>query len=405
LVRLWDPGTGAATGSFVVSDQAVYAVRFTPDGRRLALAGADGAIYLRAADGLALASLRGHAGAVFDVDFDPTGDTVVSAGTDGTVRTWTPEHDVHLREPMTSATFDRTATRIVAGAPNGRLHVWAVNGLRPLLDLPDHSARSFAGFSTDATRIISYGEDGRVNVRAAGNGQELAMFNPQMGPVWSIASDHADRRLVIGGDNGAVQIVDYGGAVLETLSGAGSPAYSVAFGPDDQTVAAGRDDGTITLWGPQRAPITITAVDGAVNSVAFSPDGSLIASAHDSGSIHLMDLRGNAIAVLRGHSSVAYAVRFRSDGQQLVSGGGDGVVRVWDTRTGELLREFDPGGGPADSVDIGPDGARILKSSEKGQTLRLLTCQVCGSLDSVVALARSHPSRPLTPDEEHRFVS
>ncbi len=404
-VRFWDPATGAAVGMLTVSDQALIAVSFSPDGQRFAVGGSDGAVRVWALDGLALATLRGHAGTVLDLDVDPTGTTFASAGVDGTLRTWVPDRDEHLRGPLTAATFNGDATRIVAGAPDGRLRVWATDGLRPLIDLPDHPQRSFASFSTDGTRIVSYGEDGRVIVRAADDGHELSTFDPQVGAIWSLASDRADRRLVVGGESGAVRVVDDRGAVLETLSGAGSPVYAVAFGPDGQTVAAGRADGTITLWAPQRDPVTIPTTEGSVNDVAFSPDGALVASAHDSGSIHMTSTDGTRVAVLRGHDGAAYTLRFRLDGQQLVSGGSDGVVRVWDTRTDGQLMAFDPGGGPVDAVDLSPDGAMILKSSEPGETLRLLSCTVCGPLDDVVALAKSHAFRQLTPDEERRFFS
>jgi len=217
-------------------------------------------------------------------------------------------------------------------------------------------------------------------------------------------ADHLDRRLIVGGDNGAVRIVDDRGAVLETLSGSGSPVYSVAFSPDDQVVAAGRGDGTVTLWGPQRVPTTITT-GGGVNAVAFSPDGRLVASADDSGSVYLTDLQGTVVAVLRGHAGAAKAVRFRPDGQQLISGGTDGTLRVWDVHTAGLLLTVAAADGPADSVDVSPDGATMLKSSEDGLSLRLLSCEVCGPLDAVVALAREHAFRRLTPDEERRFIS
>src|SRR5262249_37181682 len=43
--------------------------------------------------------------------------------------------------------------------------------------------------------------------------------------------------------------------------------------------------------------------------------------------------------IIRGQNPV-YSVAFASDGERLASASGDGVVRVWNSRTGELTREL-----------------------------------------------------------------
>lgn len=46
------------------------------------------------------------------------------------------------------------------------------------------------------------------------------------------------------------------------------------------------------------------------------------------------------LSTLRGHKADVYSVTFSSDGQWLASGGKDGTVRLWNVRTGELVRAF-----------------------------------------------------------------
>ena len=98
-------------------------------------------------------------------------------------------------------------------------------------------------------------------------------------------------------------------------------------------------------------------------------------------------------------------MRFTGDGQLLVTAGYDGTVRVWNIKTQRLLMNFENTDGAASYVDVSPDGSTIVKSAESGQALRVLSCEVCGPLDSVVELARSRAFRTLTPDEERRFVA
>ncbi len=58
-----------------------------------------------------------------------------------------------------------------------------------------------------------------------------------------------------------------------------------------------------------------------------------------------------------------YAIAFSPDGRTLATGGlEDPIVRVWDVRTGKLIRELDQGSAGAITLDFSPDG-RILAVS------------------------------------------
>jgi WD40 repeat protein len=403
MIRIWDVNTGAPLREFPASTAPLFSVSYNPDGERLAAAGQDAGISVWTRSGFALATLRGHTGAVLDLDFDRTGNSLLSAGDDGTLRTWATPDDVHVRAPVTGATFDHTGTRIVAGGTDGHLREWRTD-LIPVLDIADQAGRSQAVFSTDGSQIISYG-DKIVNIRDAADGRLLTSFDPGVGVTRTVAPDPAAHRLVIGGDNGRVVIVNDHGATVDILSPEGSPVYCALFSPDGRSVLAGRNDGSLTLWGSDHQPVTIKPVDNrAVYDADFSTDGSLIASVDSSGSVDLRDRRGESIAALHGHVGPASAVRFSRDGQQLVSSGADGTVRLWDVRTADLLVTFPDTDGVVSFVDVDPDGT-ILKSAESQQAVRLLSCDVCGSRDAVLRLARSRAFRALTPDEERQYAA
>jgi WD40 repeat protein len=85
---------------------------------------------------------------------------------------------------------------------------------------------------------------------------------------------------------------------------------------------------------------------GSVWSVAFSPDGEQGISGGIDGTVRIWNLfRGTEIKRLDGHDSLVSGVAFSADGTRAISGGYDGAVIWWDIRgsssTGKELRRFE----------------------------------------------------------------
>ena len=111
------------------------------------------------------------------------------------------------------------------------------------------------------------------------------------------------------------------------------------------------------------------AVDkGVVNSVAFSPDGKLLASGASGKGIKLWDVEtGEVKQTLEGHPYGTDALAFSTDGRMLVSG--SEKVRLWDVKTGRLIREMDEKKILVDSLGVqdvafSPDGKSIASAGD-----------------------------------------
>jgi WD40 repeat protein len=94
-VRLGNPVTGQAAGASLEADAggSVNGVAFSPDGKLLAAAYADGTVRLwnpvtGQPVGAPLPAGTGSGGSVSGVAFSPDGKLLASADADGTVRTW-----------------------------------------------------------------------------------------------------------------------------------------------------------------------------------------------------------------------------------------------------------------------------------------------------------------------------
>src|SRR5262249_47263950 len=88
-VRIWDIASGEQVRMIAGHSLPTRSVAFSPDGRLLATAAADGTACLwSAATGQELRRLDGRADTLRNVAFSPDGRTLAATGNDGDIRFW-----------------------------------------------------------------------------------------------------------------------------------------------------------------------------------------------------------------------------------------------------------------------------------------------------------------------------
>jgi mono/diheme cytochrome c family protein/DNA-binding beta-propeller fold protein YncE len=124
----------------------------------------------------------------------------------------------------------------------------------------------------------------------------------------------------------------------------------------NEVLAAGAD-GTPRLYQIHRTKPRVIGDDanrlrefepmpGRVYALAFSADGALFAagsSLDGTGEVRVYSAAdGKRVAKCEGQPGPVYAVAFRPDGQQVAAAGFDGTVRLFDPKTGKLIKQFSP---------------------------------------------------------------
>jgi tetratricopeptide (TPR) repeat protein len=95
-----------------------------------------------------------------------------------------------------------------------------------------------------------------------------------------------------------------------------------------------------------------------VFGVAYSPDGTRLATASEDKTARLWDARtGQLLRELTGHTEMVTRVAFSPDGQRLATGSSAGTARLWDARTGQMLLELK---GRSSDMVFTPDGTRLI---------------------------------------------
>ena len=420
--QLLDGATGAVTRTLRIQGGHVHRLKFSPDGRKLALSnrtfggyGRDNRVWSLEEEG----SLDLSSGAdSLAFDFSSDSRQLFVADATGMIRLWDLDRRVEVErfsahEGVVSSIklLDR---RILSAGGDGMIKIWQP---RPpsVVDLEGYPAslRTLA-FSPDSRWLVSAGLDRRVFVWDVRGGHRSGVYSnhldgatavaispdgrvatashgrmdpavhvwnpatretvwntslaPATGAFW-LAYSPDGRRLYAASQTDTVTALDAAtGQRLNTITGLENVVDGLAVSPDGRLLAICHKvklsvwfaDGSRELWQTAANP---------ERCAAFSPDGKWIATGDKDGAVSLWEVAsaGRVRHRLRGHAASVSGVGFHPDGSRLVSCGFDGQVKVWDWKAGaELLTLPLPGHGMAWHAIFSPDGKTIAAAGGNG---------------------------------------
>jgi WD40 repeat protein len=197
--------------------------------------------------------------------------------------------------------------------------------------------------------------------------------------IWAFALSRDGRRLLTGGLDKVVRTWDVEtGRQLYASDPYADWITRAAFSPDGkQAITAGHDQ-MLRVWdvetGRQRLAIKHPA---AVWGLAVTPDGRQILTGTGgslTSSLTVLKIAkgednvlrmwdsatGELVREMKGHTDVVYSIDVSPDGRLAVTGGSDGTMRLWDLATGDELCKTKPRQGRVPCVAFSPDGKLIV---------------------------------------------
>ena len=265
--------------------------------------------------------------------------------------------------------------------------VWDVAAKRRLLVLNGHKKDIFlAAFSVDGNRIVTSSGDGTARLWNSRTGKTIAVFKGRekkgflvrFGPKGAfLATSEIEGGIksgVKGTGNGEVIIRDATTGVTKIKVTIDSPLGNVRFSPDGARLAV--------LAIPPRVFDVKTGKEVArlvgedhvgSTSLAFDPSGETLATAYVRGSVKLWNARsGKLIRSLDGHLRGVWGVLFSPDGTLLLTVSSDKTHRLWDVATGRTLAVFRNASHIPNSGTFSPDGTAIALGGKGTRVWRIL---------------------------------
>jgi hypothetical protein len=183
----------------------------------------------------------------------------------------------------------------------------------------------------------------------------------------------------------------------EAVDGAYPDVYRIIFTPDSKGLDLSLSNGVVErlsteTWTKVARTQLDTSVFGvdALGFVGFTPDGSSILAvgglnAGGDGSLFWLDAATLQITktVEHAHSGSPKSMAMSPDGSVMATGASDGILRVWDTKTGELEQQMDFGGSQVQGLAFIDD--RHVAVALTGAGLLIMTVDPAELADTVRA--------------------
>lgn len=235
LVKLWSIAPSEAPKPALdlsESSDAVFAVAFSPDGSKLATAGADRVVRVfETATGKVLVQIEDHADWIYDLAFSPDGKNLATASRDKTAKVF----DIEKKESLVTFTPHAAPVHAVAFAPDGK--------------------SVYSGGADNLIRVWTIEDEAKQTRQIGGFG----------GPVFALTLSPDGQTLAATGADKLVRLFKTAdGAALRSMEGHHDWVYSLAISPDGKTLASGAWDGELRLWNVEdgKALLTFPAAPG-----------------------------------------------------------------------------------------------------------------------------------------------
>jgi len=429
-LRLWDLQTGQLLRTLAGHEGWVSTVSVSFDGQHALSGSRDRTLKLwDVATGQLLRSFTGHGDKVSAVAMSSDGRHGLSGSDDRTLRLWDLQNGQLLRtfagheDGVNAVAMSSDGRHGLSGSDDRTLRLWDLQTGQLLRTFAGHEHGVGAvAIAADGRHALSGSDDRTVKLWDLVASQSPPITNGHKGPVSALALNLRTRQAVSGSRDCTLKLWDLQtGLLVHSFGGHASEVSAVTISPDGRLALSGSYDRTVKLWELHTGQLlrTFAGRERGKGTMAVSPGERHALSGSLEHTLRLWDLRyGQAIRTshrvrrlwafrvlqewvfLLNHSQWVNAVAITSNGRCGLSGAHDGTLKLWDLRTGELIRSFVGHTDAVSAVAVAPDDHLALSGSAD-QTIRFWDLATGQLLHSFTGHTAPVSAVSICPDGRH----
>lgn len=263
---------------------------------------------------------------------------------------------------------------------------------------------------------MAFSPDGKT--LATGSFQELTLWDVEKSEPRQRVGGFADRvvalaysadgkYLATGGgaptEDGEIRVLDAaaGKVVADVKGGHSDTVFAVAFSPDGKLLATGAADKFVKVFEVPGGKF-VKAFEGHthhVMGVGWTPDGKKLASCGADNFVKVWDYeKGEKLRDLQGHQKQVTQLVFVGKTPQFLTASGDSSVRMWNADSGGNVRQFPGAGDFLYAVSVSTDGEVVAAGGEDG-TVRVFNGK-SGQLVKAALPPDAEPAKKEEPKKE-----
>ncbi|KAL5558834.1 hypothetical protein UlMin_035045 [Ulmus minor] len=240
-----------------------------------------------------------------------------------------------LQEKIKPLAATREGTYIVGGGSSGSIYLWEVASSRMLKKWPAHyRGVTCLVFSDDDSLLISGSEDGSVKVWS------LLMIFDDYRRERSHLYEHS--------------FSEHNLCVTDIVAG---------YGGCNAIIVSASEDRTCKVWSLSKGKLLRNIVfPTIIDAIALDPAEHVFYAGGRDGKIYVAALNAESpssknhglhiISAFSNHSKAVTCLQYGINGNLLISGSEDGMIRVWDARTQNIIRVFKHAKGPVNNIIV-----------------------------------------------------
>ncbi|MFC2129864.1 choice-of-anchor D domain-containing protein [Bacteroidota bacterium] len=378
-VRVYDIDNNTIAEIETELDGNLTSISWNPDGNRLACGDNRGKIaILNTQYQYVTHILKEYSSVVQSISWDPTGFNLVSGHGDGAVLIWDLTSGQPILKPLgfhsglaSAVSWSPFGGYIASGGVDHRIIIHDTSG-SVIKSLTAHTGRiSSLDWNRAGTQLISGSNDYMIK-KWTNQLNLIETYNFHLNNILKVKWNNDGTQFYsAAADNNIYNINAVTNSIIKSLNGHTGQLVSISWSPNiPSNVATAGIDRKIHIWDIRKGKVLMTFRNNLPNitCMSYNKQGSRIAAGFSDGTINIYNtVTGGLIHTLSGadgHTQQINSLDWSPDGIYLTSGGGDSLIKIWETSASSLKTNLTGHKGSVLSVDWSPDGKYIASGSE-----------------------------------------